>query len=86
MGQNASREAFAIDLPSGIRADRDWKFWSSCSVNGRVVAVPKCAEKILVVDPTFTEQLDKNSSSLSALIPDFKSMAKASRDLARLLP
>ena len=23
MGQNASREAFAIDLPSGIRADRE---------------------------------------------------------------
>ena len=35
-----SREAFAIDLPSGIRADREFKFTSSCSVNGRVVAVP----------------------------------------------
>ena len=35
-----SREAFAIDLPSGIRADRKQKFWFSCSVNGRVVAVP----------------------------------------------
>ena len=45
-----SREAFAIDLPSGTRADRVLKFVSSCSVNGRVVAVPYCAEKILVVD------------------------------------
>ena len=55
MGQNASREAFAIDLPSGIMADRELKFLSSCSVNGRVVAVPNCAEKILVVDPTSRE-------------------------------
>ena len=50
-----SREAFAIDLPSGIRADRGRKFESSCSVNGRVVAVPCYAEKILVVDPTSRE-------------------------------
>eukprot|EP00435_Cladocopium_sp_Y103_P065850 s348_g27.t2 len=47
--------AFAIDLPSGIRADRDSKFRSSCSVNGRVVAVPSDAEKILVVDPASRE-------------------------------
>ena len=44
-----SREAFAIDLPSGISEHRE-KFHSSCSVNGRVVAVPWNAEKILVVD------------------------------------
>ena len=50
-----SREAFAIDLPSGIRADRELKFGSSCSVNGRVVAVPSYAEKSLVVDPTSRE-------------------------------
>ena len=31
-------------------ADRELKFLSSCSVNGRVVAVPFGAEKILVVD------------------------------------
>ena len=50
-----SREAFAIDLPSGIRADRGQKFASGCLVNGRVVAVPFHAEKILVVDPTSRE-------------------------------
>ena len=50
-----SCEAFAIDLPSGIRADRDRKFRSSCSVNGGVAAVPFDAEKILVVDPTSRE-------------------------------
>ena len=50
-----SRKAFAIDLPSGIRADREEKFGSSCLVNGRVVAVPENAEKILVVDPTSRE-------------------------------
>ncbi|CAL1170728.1 unnamed protein product [Cladocopium goreaui] len=55
MGQSASGKASAIDLPSGIRADRDCKFGSSCSVNGRVVAVPFHAEKILAVDPTSQE-------------------------------
>ena len=55
MGQSASGKAFAIDLPSGIRADSGQKFASGCSVNGRVVAVPFDAEKILVVDPTSGE-------------------------------
>ena len=40
--------------PSGIRADRDFKFWPCCSVNGRVVAVPDGAEKFLVVHITIT--------------------------------
>ncbi|CAK9099655.1 Lipase_3 domain-containing protein [Durusdinium trenchii] len=55
MGQSACGQASTIYLPSGIRAARERKFHSSCSVNGRVVAVPCYAEKILVVDPTSRE-------------------------------
>ena len=55
MGQRACGQASIIDLPSGIRAARECKFISSCSVNGRVVALPAHAEKILVVDPTSCE-------------------------------
>ena len=60
MGQSAARacaggKAFAIDLPLGLREGSSYKFASSCAVNGRVVAVPCDAEKILVVDPTSRE-------------------------------
>ena len=57
MGQSAAGTASAINLPSGIDASsvESKLFQSSCFVNGRVVAVPSYAEKILVVDPTSHE-------------------------------
>ena len=51
----ASHQAFAIDLPVGIRAHGGGKFLSSCVVNDQVVAVPMKAEKILLVDPQSRE-------------------------------
>ena len=41
----------AIDLPSGISRPQGLKFASICGVNGKAVAAPRNAEKILVVDP-----------------------------------
>ena len=40
-----------MDLPACIDASRGEKFESVCNVNGKAVAVPSNAEKILVVDP-----------------------------------
>ncbi|CAE7463873.1 unnamed protein product [Symbiodinium sp. CCMP2592] len=53
MGQQLqpAGKALAIDLPTGIDASKGWKYDSVCNVNGKAVAVPCYAEKILVVDP-----------------------------------
>eukprot|EP00439_Symbiodinium_sp_Y106_P074268 s634_g14.t1 len=44
-------QAWAIDLPSGVDARTEWRYFSVCSLMERAVAVPLDTEKILVVDP-----------------------------------
>ncbi|CAE7235536.1 unnamed protein product [Symbiodinium sp. CCMP2456] len=52
-GIDASRESKyrSLCLPAGIDASRESKYRSVCNVNGKAVAVPAYAKKILVVDP-----------------------------------
>eukprot|EP00438_Fugacium_kawagutii_P028902 Skav225406 [mRNA] locus=scaffold2656:556543:558723:+ [translate_table: standard] len=52
MGQSLACCDFALDLPPGIQAKGGFGSDCSVSVDGRVVAMPHGAEKILVVDPT----------------------------------
>ena len=55
MGASSSQRRYhtrATDLPADVSCSHDGcKFGHICGVNGKVVAVPDCAEKILVFDP-----------------------------------